>query len=44
MTNDVGGLGLFSMQERPAHVGATLDIDSKRGEGTRIQVTLPGLL
>ncbi|HUF50708.1 MAG TPA: histidine kinase [Longimicrobiales bacterium] len=36
-----GGLGLFGMQERGAYVGATVDIDSEPGRGTRIRVTIP---
>lgn len=36
-----GGLGLYSMQERAALLGASLDIDSVRGGGTRINVSVP---
>ena len=35
------GLGLFGMQERGAYVGATVNIESRSGHGTRIQVTIP---
>jgi signal transduction histidine kinase len=35
------GLGLVGMRERARHVGATLEIDSAPGEGTRVRVTLP---
>lgn len=35
-----GGLGLASMQERAAHLGAWLEINSKLGEGTCINVKL----
>ena len=36
-----GGLGLFGMQERGAYVGAAVNIDSRTGHGTRVQVTIP---
>jgi two-component system sensor histidine kinase UhpB len=36
-----GGLGLFGMQERGAYVGAAVNIDSRAGHGTRVQVTIP---
>ena len=36
-----GGYGLFGMEERARLVGATLQIDSTPGWGTRIRVVLP---
>ena len=36
-----GGMGLQNMTERAAQLGANLDIQSKAGEGTCIQVFLP---
>ena len=36
-----GHLGLHSMRERAAGVGATLTIDSSPGAGTRVRVELP---
>lgn len=36
-----GGYGLFGMEERAQLVGATLQIDSTPGWGTRIRVVLP---
>lgn len=36
-----GGLGLYGMQERADLLGATLDIATMPGEGTRITVTVP---
>jgi PAS domain S-box-containing protein len=35
------GLGLISMQERVRLVGGTLTIDSRPGEGTRVQTRVP---
>jgi signal transduction histidine kinase len=35
------GFGLLGMQERAALVGATLEIESARGEGTTILVRMP---
>ena len=34
-------LGLLSMRERVASVGGTFSIRSKKGEGTRIRITIP---
>lgn len=36
-----GGLGLISMEERVRAVGGVLDIDSRPGHGTHIQVRIP---
>ncbi|MGH7500233.1 MAG: ATP-binding protein [Longimicrobiales bacterium] len=38
---DVGGLGLLDMQERVAALGGRFQIDSERGDGTRIEVLIP---
>jgi two-component system sensor histidine kinase UhpB len=35
------GLGLFGMQERAAFIGGRLEIDSARGRGTRVHVSVP---
>jgi two-component system CheB/CheR fusion protein len=35
------GLGLVSMEERARHIGATLQLKSAPGEGTRITVNVP---
>jgi signal transduction histidine kinase len=35
------GLGLVSMEERARHIGGTLRIQSKLGEGTKLSVTVP---
>jgi signal transduction histidine kinase len=35
------GLGLFGMQERAAFIGGRLEIDSTRGTGTRVHVSVP---
>ena len=35
------GLGLVSMGERAEHIGATLQIRSKRGGGTHVEVSVP---
>lgn len=35
------GLGLFGMQERAKLLGGTLDVQSKPGEGTRVNVEIP---
>ena len=35
------GLGLFGMKERAAIMGGRLEIDSTRGTGTRVQVSVP---
>ena len=35
------GLGLLGMQERMAQCGGSMDIISRKGEGTRIQVRIP---
>jgi two-component system CheB/CheR fusion protein len=35
------GLGLVSMEERARHIGATLQIQSALGEGTKVTVTVP---
>ncbi|CAG0943050.1 partial Sensor histidine kinase LiaS, partial [Candidatus Brocadiaceae bacterium] len=40
-TQDSSGLGLSSMRERAREIGATLDIDSKLGEGTTVKVIWP---
>lgn len=36
-----GGLGLFGLRERASYVGGTVEIISRPGAGTRIQVTVP---
>ncbi|HEY8686435.1 MAG TPA: hypothetical protein VIO57_12580, partial [Chloroflexota bacterium] len=36
-----GGLGLYGMQERADLLGATLDIVTMPGEGTRVTVSVP---
>ncbi|HEX6509313.1 MAG TPA: PAS domain S-box protein [Chloroflexota bacterium] len=36
-----GGLGLYGMQERADLLGATLDIDTMPGRGTRVTVSVP---
>jgi signal transduction histidine kinase len=36
-----GGLGLYGMRERAALLGATLEIDSAPGQGTRVRVRAP---
>lgn len=36
-----GGLGLVSMEERVRLVGGSLSVESKAGEGTRIEVCIP---
>ncbi len=36
-----GRFGLKTMAERAASIGATLTVDSRPGEGTRVDVTLP---
>lgn len=36
-----GGLGLVSMEERARLLGGRLEIESARGSGTRVEVTLP---
>jgi signal transduction histidine kinase len=35
------GLGLLSMEERARHIGATLQVQSALGEGTRVTVNVP---
>ena len=35
------GLGLFSVRERLRHIGGKLEIESKRGKGTHITLTVP---
>ncbi|NBF41802.1 MAG: hypothetical protein GVY14_15440 [Spirochaetes bacterium] len=35
------GFGLFSLRERVTALGGTVDIESVRGEGTRVSVVLP---
>ena len=37
----VDGLGLLGMRERAAYVGGTLEVKSKRREGTEIQLRIP---
>ena len=37
----LGGLGLFSIRERMASFGGTLQIDSAPGHGTRITLVAP---
>jgi len=39
--NSPHGLGLLGMQERLAQCGGSMDIISRKGEGTRIQVRIP---
>ncbi len=41
MSSRERGLGLFGMQERVALVGGTLDLTSRRGEGTRVEIRIP---
>ncbi len=36
-----GGLGLFSVRERIEYFGGKVEIDSRAGQGTRINITLP---
>jgi signal transduction histidine kinase len=36
-----GGLGLFGMQERAGYIGGRVEIDSARGSGTRVRVSIP---
>jgi signal transduction histidine kinase len=36
-----GGFGLFSIRERLQHLGGSLKIDSKPGQGTRVILTAP---
>jgi len=36
-----GGFGLFSIQERLAYVGGEFTVDSERGRGTRIVLSIP---
>ncbi len=36
-----GGLGLLGMEERAAHVGGQVEIDSTPGRGTRVAVEIP---
>ncbi len=38
-----GHLGLRSMQERAAKIGAAWEIDSEQGRGTRIHVFVPAV-
>jgi PAS domain S-box-containing protein len=38
---DGGGFGLFSVQERLAHLGGSVEIDSAPGRGTRVVVSAP---
>jgi len=35
------GSGLFSIQERVSHVGGSMQIDSARGQGTKVQLRVP---
>jgi len=35
------GLGLFSVRERLKHIGGKFEIESKRGEGSRVTLTAP---
>jgi two-component system, NarL family, sensor histidine kinase LiaS len=37
----MGGLGLLTMRERAAALGATIRIDSVAGQGTTIEVVVP---
>jgi signal transduction histidine kinase len=36
------GFGLFSIRERIGHLGGTVEIESRPGDGTRVQITVPG--
>jgi signal transduction histidine kinase len=36
-----GGFGLFNLRERVTHLGGRFTVDSSRGAGTRVVVTLP---
>jgi signal transduction histidine kinase len=36
-----GGFGLFSIRERLQHLGASLKVDSKPGQGTRVTLVAP---
>lgn len=40
-THERGGFGLFSVRERLAAYAGSMEIDSKIGEGTRIELALP---
>jgi signal transduction histidine kinase len=40
-TKGKGGLGLISMQERVRLVGGSLSINSKAGDGARVEVRIP---
>ncbi|MBV9083410.1 MAG: hypothetical protein JOZ62_12080 [Acidobacteriaceae bacterium] len=35
------GLGLLSMEERARHIGGRLHVQSRRGDGTRVSVSIP---
>jgi PAS domain S-box-containing protein len=36
-----GGFGLFSIRERLQHLGGSLEVDSKPGQGTRVTLSAP---
>ncbi len=38
--DDTGGLGLISMRERAARMGGSLTLDSRPGEGTKVNVSV----
>ena len=40
VARDKGGMGLVSMRERAANIGATLVVESRPGGGTRVHVRL----
>jgi two-component system sensor histidine kinase UhpB len=39
-TGDRPGLGLFGMEERAAYLGGQVEIESRRGRGTRVRATI----
>ena len=39
--NTQDGYGLFTMRDRAALLGGTVHIDSEKGRGTRVTVTVP---
>jgi signal transduction histidine kinase len=41
MQSSQDGYGLFTMRDRAALLGGTVDIDSVVGRGTRVTVTVP---
>jgi len=41
LPTEQGGFGLYSIRERLAIIGGTLEIDSSPGRGTRVRITAP---